>query len=278
MKLFFVIAFLGFKAFAQVDSSPQVLNTVQKDGVITPTNALALRTEFILKDFTWEELGLEDRSEFTDVVEKNWKAWLAKEWSLIAPEVIICPRTPCPGQGDYEVTLKVNIQRTLVSRVPLEYKALLYGGVVLQKKESKEVVAFADLPLEWKVIPFNDQKDFNSTLATILYRFPIAKFFEIKKKLPNISEGQKSSSISFLKIPHLEAALAVASEIEEKGKSLGLSLKLESFTREGAKFRAKYIGREKKFTDFVKSLSGLQWNQRRFSLKTIGDGYLLEYN
>ncbi len=227
--------------------------------------------------FNWQDLGVEGESSFLRPLNESWLKWFHENMPSTVEEVLICDESclnytskwsethvdnlSAPEEFRHSLFLKVsfNLKR---SNDKFEWD----GGVLLLNVETKRILGSFTVGPESRAFKQLDQKSLNSQLASSLYRTPIPAFMNFKQSLEEKEVfDRRTNRVSKLVIKgqkHLGDVLALKEHLKSAGRSLGLEVYLQSFSKDEANLICYHGGEEKSFTDFLSGIKELKSSQR----------------
>lgn len=230
-------------------------------------------------NFSWEDLALTRPSDFILPLEKEWLKWFAdghlpegvdeiafcrdscatalKEWrelddtkvgQFVAPDLL----------DGLLLTVDIKLERTQRGSLRDDTKIALSGGVVLTDLDTKRRLHWVDLNGEQFTLRPAAPKEFNSALATLCYRAPLGKFLEFKTLVNQLALPRQSFLVRLENPGHLGQALRLLEWLKQKGKSMEVEGKLDSFTRKEARILIYFVGEGNKFKSLVSNVKELE--------------------
>lgn len=230
------------------------------------------------ENFSWLDFGLEKVESFTDPIESEWHNWFTQNTPADVEEVVICDSACKEALAKWETQDEKNMKRfvdpelvgSLILKVNLslskdevkssfgELRMNYSGGIILQDLNTKRVLHWADLPVEYQSIRGGDQKTLNSAIASYCYKYPLSKFNEVKNQVGKSVSLTNSMTIKFINPTHLGQVMRLIEWIRVKGTAVQAQGKLDSFSQKEAKVLIFFRGSENKFKALVSAVSELE--------------------
>lgn len=238
---------------------------------------LLVLSEINLIGMSWNELGLDRASTFTDPIMDSWLKWLETNAPSNVEEIALC-RGEClnafsnwqdlPQEEGMRISedllngvwLKVsfNLRKISYTKGLNEWELTWDGSVVLLDMNTKKIIASYNMLPETKSWRGLDQKTLNSTLASAMYRSPLDAF---NKSVRKIQDGLRLNRLSRLVIQghsHLGDVVSLIELLKKEGEALNLELQIDFFSQKEAQLLCFYQGEEKSFTDLLSRLKELK--------------------
>lgn len=235
--------------------------------------------EINLSGITWQDLGLEKSSSFTDPIADSWVKWISNGLPQNLSEA-----TPCTGDCYFDFLNWIQLKQGEGMQVPSQYQNALWlkisftvrrlsfkpdlnewkmewdGSAVLLDSNTKQILYSQTLYPEERTWQGLDQKSINSVLASGMYKTALDAVMKSSKKI----ETSKLSRLDRLVIQghrNLDDILSLMNLLRKEGESIHLSLKIDQFGNQEAQILCFYRGEEKSFTDLLSRLKELKSTQ-----------------
>lgn len=235
--------------------------------------------EINLSGISWQDLGLEKSSSFTDPIADSWVKWINNGLPQNLSEV-----TPCTGDCYFDFLNWIQLKQGEGMQVPSQYQNALWlkisftvrrlsfkpdmnewkmewdGSAVLLDSNTKQTLYSQTLYPEERTWQGLDQKGLNSVLASGMYKTALDAVMKSSKKI----ETSKLSRLDRLVIQghrNLDDILSLMNLLRKEGESIHLSLKIDQFGNQEAQILCFYRGEEKSFTDLLSRLKELKSTQ-----------------
>lgn len=269
---------------AEVDEGALSLNFARLTSADQkPFRKLFVYSQLRPDNFSWEDLKLTSALDFIRPVELEWLKWFKENQPAEVEEVVLCDES-CQGQiaewraldekamaqfvspeliGGLLLTVNINFSRETLLGPVSESKVTYTGGVILQDLNTKRVLHYADLPTEIQTLKLNDQKQFNSAMASHTYRYPLEKFLLAKTQVGKSVSLSNSMVVRLVNPLHLGQAMRLIEWIQQKGAPMQAQGKLDSFSRKEARLLVFFKGEGTKFKTLVEKPFELEleWNR-----------------
>lgn len=248
---------------------------------------LHLLTEVQLMGFPWGELGVDSSDAFSVPLTNSWVSQLSQfippnladissclsecqknfyEW--MQQERAIGPLVLESFQDDLWLKINLNITRSYLRALSGEWELSWRGSIILLDSNSKKVLFFKSLPAELKTIKFQDPKDFNSKLASYLFKYVSSYNSQVLKSIQDAQRHNRLSRISIRGHRRIDDILSLMDKIIKQGVDLNLTAELEHFSANEATLKFYFFGIEKTFTDLLSQIKELKLSH---SYKVIHD-------
>ncbi len=248
-----------------------------------PFRKLFIYSQLRPDNFSWEDLKLTSAQDFIRPVELEWLKWFKENQPGEVEEEVLCDES-CQSQiaewraldekamaqfvspeliGGLLLTININFSRETLLGPVTESKVTYTGGVILQDLNTKRVLHYADLPTEIQTLKLNDQKQFNSAMASHTYRYPLGKFLLAKTQVGKSVSLSNSMVVRLVNPLHLGQAMRLMEWIQQKGAPMQAQGKLDSFNRKEARLLVFFKGEGTKFKALVEKPFELEleWNR-----------------
>lgn len=239
---------------------------------------LFVRVQMDTQNFTWTDLKLKAASDFTSVVEAEWLKWFEANSPADVEEVVLCDATCRSSLEAWEVqdektmksfvspelvgnlllTVNLSVEKDLIRSTASDTKMNHSGGVILHDLNTKRVLFWADLPKETQVIRASEQKNFNSLLASYVYKYPLSQLMDAKNQVARSVSLTNSMTVKVMGASHLGQVMQFLNWIRVKGAGIQAQGKLDSFSQNEAKILFFFRGSENKFKALVSGSSELE--------------------
>jgi hypothetical protein len=235
--------------------------------------------EINLSGISWQDLGLEKSSSFSDPIADSWVKWINNALPQNLSEV-----SPCTGDCYFDFLNWIQLKQGEGMQVPSQYQNALWlkisftvrrlsfkpdlnewkmewdGSAVLLDSNTKQTLYSQTLYPEERTWQGLDQKNLNSVLASGMYKTALDAVMKSSKKI----ETSKLSRLDRLVIQghrNLDDILSLMNLLRKEGESIALSLKIDQFGNQEAQILCFYRGEEKSFTDLLSRLKELKSTQ-----------------
>lgn len=235
--------------------------------------------EINLSGISWQDLGLEKSSSFSDPIADSWVKWINNGLPQNLSEV-----SPCTGDCYFDFLNWIQLKQGEGMQVPSQYQNALWlkisftvrrlsfkpdlnewkmewdGSAVLLDSNTKQTLYSQTLYPEERTWQGLDQKNLNSVLASGMYKTALDAVMKSSRKI----ETSKLSRLDRLVIQghrNLDDILSLMNLLRKEGESIALSLKIDQFGNQEAQILCFYRGEEKSFTDLLSRLKELKSTQ-----------------
>lgn len=220
--------------------------------------------------FNWQDLGLSQPSSFTDPLSEAWKKWWEENLPTNFEDTDVCnsechsyqaqwetqpankPLMPNPLYDD-GVWLKVSLDLKKTHK-SFEWE----GRVTLLDINTKRILGTSSIGKVKRSFEEEDQKTFNSALASHLYQSPLGLFSSLKGPLKNSLKLNQSSYLIIKGHKNLTDVMELKELLNTRGSYIGIKASLESFQKDEARLLCFYQGEAKVFSDLLSQLKELK--------------------
>jgi hypothetical protein len=210
--------------------------------------SLFLDVEYNLVDADYTDLGVEQREDFTSVVNDNWLKWFSEnkpgnianiqilsqdkkekldEYFKLPYEQMI---TDIPEMFVNSLYLKIEIVIEKVSSNPKlkEYSYIFSGGGYLLDLQSNNIISSMTFDKEEKKYRKLSFDKLSTVLANYVYRMPFGNFEKLKRKIKTIPPINSIHRISLFDFSNMDAVDEFLELLKGRGIKYSLNARLES--------------------------------------------------
>lgn len=207
----------------------------------TLVDSLLIHVDFNNKLFNYSEIGVDRDTDFTSVIEDNWKAWFKDNRPANIKAVDILNESDSeeieksagvtkdfPEKYENSLYLKVIVNMKKLSSNP-DLKTFSFyfqvSGFLMDIKSNRILKSFnvEQTDKEYNNI---DMDKFSSVLANFIYRMPMTEFKYASNKLKNLRQVENNLFINLINYKNLAQVNDIRSKIEQRGIKYSLSTKL----------------------------------------------------
>ncbi|MDA8792719.1 hypothetical protein N9N67_05705 [Bacteriovoracaceae bacterium] len=206
---------------------------------------LYLEFDFLFPETTPLDMGVNDYSELTEVLSKNWLEWFNNNKPGTIKNVLIMNENiksklneflnlPKEEKASHSLsnglTLKVSTTIKKISDInPLKnYQFSISGGLYLKDNYSNRYHVEEDIEIKEKVFRDIDYNAFSSTLANYLYRLYLTNFSQINLEIAKISKSNQIVDLMFFNSKSIKSSLMILDDLKLRGMDIGLDYKLDN--------------------------------------------------
>lgn len=238
---------------------------------------LLIISEVNLINMSWNDLGLEQSSVFSEPLMSSWLKWMDSNGPSNVEEINLCTGEclslfnswqDLPQEEGMSVPenllngawLKVsfNLRKISYSKGLNEWEFEWDGSVVMLDMNTKKILSSYTILPETKSWRGLDQKSLNSSLASAMYRSPLDAFQKSVRKLQDNLRLNRLSRLVIQGHHHMGDILSLMDLLKKEGNKLNLELQMDLFTQKEAQVLCFYQGEEKSFTDLLSRLKELK--------------------
>jgi hypothetical protein len=247
--------------------------------------------------FDWKDLKLTTASEFVQSFSPLWINYVRDLGVFDATEILVCHESceqsvstwqgiegnklkdsiPFNLKNSLLMTLNVNLTRTALSGAWDEYRFDFKGGLIVEDLNTKEMVFHSDLPTEQKTLTLKQQKEFNSSLASFVYRYPLGVMTTMKGS-SLVKSDQFTQYLTIRGANGLSDIYKLKEVLELEGMAFGLQAKLDFYSQKEAKLLIQSRQGAKKVKDLIQSSKKIESKSgRKFEVKEEGVDTVLQF-
>jgi hypothetical protein len=243
---------------------------------------LFVSVEYFLKDMSWNDVGVEVESDFTNVLSEHWKRWFEDKFKGKISNVVLATESDVEklalhikmpsdasshindlggvkndlenSQENTIITVEDELQDSLWLKVRVNVEKLSediifkkrsfnFGGeFLLFDLKTNRLASHYDFISEEATFETIDNQKLSSNLASLIYRLPISKWQGLIKDIAHFPLGQKSFSLEVLGASSVKQIDEVNTHLSTLGLTNNLKIKLESFNRDRALVKIYFKG------------------------------------
>lgn len=202
---------------------------------------LLIQVDFNNKLFNYSEIGVDRDTDFTSVIEENWKAWFKdnkpsniKDVDILSEsdseevEAIAGEAKDFPSKYENSLYLKVIVNmKKLSSNTDLKSFDFYFqvSGFLMDIKSNRILKSFN---VEESDKSYNnvDMDKFSSVLANYIYRMPMTDFKDASHKLRNLRQIENNLFVNLINYKNLAQVNDIRAKIDQRGIKYSLITKL----------------------------------------------------
>lgn len=212
----------------------QIYYSFVKGGSSSQYGTLFLKTKFELEGFTFSEINIESKKEFTDVITNGWVKWLNenKPSSLQAVSFLTQPeedeiRSGRVEQGVVdssakyfnslvlELTLKIKLND--LDKEVNTYRFTLGGGALIEDAATGRVLETIAFNNTKKTVELKPNMSMANILANSVYRYGSDYFVSVNRKIKQISPANFIQKIQLSNFDKVKNIFELQEAIERVG-------------------------------------------------------------
>lgn len=207
----------------------------------TLVDSLLIHVDFNNKLFNYSEIGVDRDTDFTSVIEDNWRAWFKDNKPANIKDVDILSESDSeeveksagvsqdfPAKYENSLYLKVIVNMKKLSSNP-DLKTFSFyfqvSGFLMDIKSNRILKSF-NVEQSDKEYSNIDMDKFSSVLANFIYRMPMSEFKYASNKLKNLRQVENNLFINLVNYKNLAQVNDIRSKIEQRGIKYSLSTTL----------------------------------------------------
>ncbi len=200
--------------------------------------------------------------EFKNILINHWKSWLEKNLGDMIPIITILGDdkfdflTNRTDDND-QLLLKLNVvlNKLSVNKISTVRKYSLGGGFLLSNLSNNKVIAHNDFPSSNIVLPYKS-KEFESSLATSIYRAFIKDFNLIGNSLKKITHNTNKELISIEGSHNIRDVMNIVELLSEKGITHRFEPVIKTISKGKTTIIVYYVGDISKFSNVINNVHG----------------------
>jgi len=257
-------------------------------------NGLFLDVDFELQGLTWKDLGVEVKTDFTEVIKTHWLNWFKsklgdsiKHFSILdkklkkKSEVYLHSYKNEAGrdeifQNGLLVKIKFKIRKNGEDRFQKMRRFSFKGQYLLLDLDNQKPLDYFDFPKATHRYSTVDDHALSSQVASYLYRVPLPRFEKSKKKLSRIMEKKGTYQLEIDNVTSIQEIIEVMAILKEKGIVQRLQPKVRLFDRTRALIHLDYYSDYEALKNVILSLRNKHLlNGRSILIKKNDHGYYI---
>lgn len=203
-------------------------------------DSLVINVDFSNKLFNYSDIGVDKDSDFTSVIEDNWKTWFKENKSVNIKSVESVDESEAeelekvagisedfPQKYENSLYLKIAVNmKKIASSQELRTFSFYFqvNGFLLDIKSNKVLKSFT-IEESDKSYSNIDLEKFSSVLANFIYRMPMGEFSSISRSLKSLRTSQNQFDINFINYKNLSQVNSFKAKIEQRGIKYSLNSK-----------------------------------------------------
>ena len=206
-------------------------------------NGLFLDVDFELQGVSWQDLGVEVKTDFTEVIKTHWLNWFKsrlgdsiKHFSILdkklkeKSEIFLHSFKSESGrdevfEGGLLVKVKFKIKKDSEDSFQKMRGFSFKGQYLLIDLDNQKPLDYFDFPKASHRYSTVDAHALSSQVASYLYRVPLSRFEESKKKLSRIMMKKGTYQLEVDNVSSIQEVIEVMDILKERGLSSGFNQK-----------------------------------------------------
>lgn len=294
--------FISVKAKVKSNDLSKVYYQYIRVGTERDFKTLFLTTTFRLDSGTWSDVGVQNETDFTSVVQEHWQQKLREilgpqelkivltnqDYEEKLTKYVSMPRNlveqlqkhanlgnesdsreiAIRPEGDaLQDSLWLNINMTL-TKVGLDaatgnIKFSLAGGIYLRETAGGKIVDFDDFDPAQVTFSTKDSHSLSSNIASLVYGLPMTKIGQLPKIISSIRSLKKITHLVVQGANSVNEVFQIGELLQNKGATLQLEAKILAINEDKSVISVEYVGEEQAFFEFLRAQNGLELNADR---------------
>jgi hypothetical protein len=224
-----------------------------------------------------EDLGVANLEELSLSVKQSWKKWFEENYQNISEKIVLASDSDDQrlenvlksDEGGSASTLwfraQVKIIKSANNNSFSEKNLKFQGDCTLIDVGSKNYLSTTDIPTTHHRFSFERQSQLSSKVASLIYRWPLENLALAKKK-QNLGQS-KSDTIILKGFASLLDVKEFLDLLEQKGASLSTQVQVSTLRGNDYEARVLYQGDELQLKQFLSSISGQAFKEKKITLE-----------
>ena len=212
--------------------------------------SLFVNVEYELVNCSYTDIGVENESDFTSVVNQHWIDWLnknrpdnianiemldeerknkLKEYQSLPFEKLI-ESIPEIFVNSLLLNLKIVIEQKSTNPDFKEHTFAYSGDIYLQDLQTNKILMQKSIPLVTEKYTYVKSDELSSKIANNVYRGPLGEFTQLKKVMANIPPVNLTRIVSLFDYPNLKVVNSFINLIKQKGIKYSLAANIVSLS------------------------------------------------
>jgi hypothetical protein len=264
---------------------------------------LFITVNYSLKDMSWQDVGVELESDFTNVLSEHWKRWFEDKFQGKVSNVLLTTESDVDkleahikmlseassplndvasissdieqSQESAIVSVEDEIQDSLWLKVQVNIEKLSeneifnkrsfnFGGeYLLFDLKSNRLASHYDFITEEATFSTEDAQKLSSNSASLVYRLPVGKWQSLVKDIAHFPLGQRSFNLEVYGANSVKQIDEVNTYLSTLGLTNNLKVKLESFNRDRALVKIYYKGDVEELKTTILKAKNMEVDKRK---------------
>jgi len=255
-------------------------------------NTLFLDVDFELQGLTWKDLGVQVKTDFTEVIKTHWLNWFNSKLGDSIKSFSILDKGSKDKiesylhsykskkerderfRGGLLVKLKFKIKKNSEDTVQKMRGFSFKGQYLLLDLDNQKPLDFLDFPKTTHSYSTADDHTLSSQVASYLYRVPLSRFEKTKKKLSRIMKKKGSYQLEVENVTSIQEVMELMTLLKQKGIVQRLQPKIKLFDQTRALIHLDYYSDYEVLKKVILTLqNGHLLNGRSIYVKKNDHGY-----
>lgn len=248
--------------------------------------SLFVNVEYELENCSYTDIGVDNKSDFTSVVNEHWLEWLSKnkpknianieildedrksklkEYQSLPIEKLL-ESIPEVFENSLLLNIKVVIDQKSINPSFKEYEFSYKSDLYLQDLQTNKILMQKSIPLASQRYSGVKKEDLSSRVANHVYRIPLGEFSGLKKVMSNIPPVNLTRVLSLFDYHNLKDVNRFMKLVEQKGIKYSLTTNIVSISSNKAEVAVHFDGEVK---DLKRLLSASKSAKKDLSFELI---------
>lgn len=259
--------------------------------------SLFLNVNYKLSGITYSELGIENESDFSNVITNNWINWFSKnkpmnianierlsdentkrleEYQKLTSEVMLA-NIPEVFVNSLLLDVQVEIVRDNFDKRKSEYTFKYIGAGYLKDLQSNLIVETYKFNGKEKKIKIEKDLNIANIIVNDVYRMALGSFPGIIKSVKNITNINSVQRIVLTDFPNMGKVMKLVDLIQDRGVKYSVKAEIESISKNKTEVVFYFDGKK---TDLITLLNKLQSAKKdlKFMLIEESDAISIKFN
>ena len=222
-------------------------------------SGLFLDVDFELNGLSWNDLGVEVKTDFTEVIKNHWLNWFksklgdsVKNFAILDKDlkekVDVFLHSYKSGKdvdeafrGGLLVKVKFKIKKSSENAFQKTRGFSFKGQYLILDLDNQKPIDYFDFPKATHRYSTVDNHSLSSQVASYLYRVPLPRFEKTKKKLSRLTKKKGTYQLEVDNVVSIQEVIEVMNLLREKGIVQRLQPRVKLFDRARALIHLDYF-------------------------------------
>lgn len=258
-----------------------------REGEARHFKKIYLSVKFNLKDLSWNDVGVDVETDFTEVVQEHWKKWFEEKFQGVVDSIVLTDESterelteflkiPSEAtqmlQGQEVIGRDSNFSNSLWVKINIDLNKEHDHGLLREREfgidgdflivdlKNNKVLSHYDFIKEERKFSVEDRHKLSSNMASLVYQIPLPNFEKFKADLLGATAPSQRIYLDVEGANTITDIFDFTSILNNKGVSYQFEVEVESFSKGVAKVAVDFKGQGNEIIEFLKSLDGARVN------------------
>ncbi len=241
----------------------QIYLSFTKSKIEKTFEKLFISTHFDINNIQWSALDMSSQNDLTDTITNHWKNWFKTHMGNTFQEIVIvndrqrefiANNLPSDSQS-FWLKIHTRIEKTHSDNFLNINSFLISANYLFVNPKTKTPILYGEKKEALKHIEFENIKDLNSQLATLIYQEPISLFDKMKSSIKSLSLNQNYMEIIVKNAPTILAVLQLSDFISHEGIIHGVQTLVSHYDASKSLITLSYTNKKEEIITFLKTLN-----------------------